>query len=83
MSSSLGSSFPSNGRGTRRARKPHDAAPSMTERQTQAYLLARDAIRRVQRTSSLVAESLSRAGVVNGGRQIGGGGNRATPASSS
>lgn len=34
--------------------------PWMTERQTQAYLLARDAIRRVQSTSSLVGEALSR-----------------------
>lgn len=28
--------------------------PYMSERQTQAYLMARDAIRRVQRTSSIV-----------------------------
>ena len=28
--------------------------PYMSERKTQAYLLARDAVRRVQRTSSLI-----------------------------
>lgn len=28
--------------------------PYMSERQTQAYLMARDAIRRIQRTSSIV-----------------------------
>jgi len=29
--------------------------PSMSEKQTQAYLMARDALRRIQRTSSLLA----------------------------
>ena len=35
------------------AKRP-GAKPSMSERQIQAYLLARDAVRRVQRTSSLM-----------------------------
>jgi len=29
--------------------------PSMSEKQTQAYLMARDALRRIRRTSSLLA----------------------------
>jgi hypothetical protein len=34
--------------------KRRGGLPSMSARQTQAYLLARDALRRIQRTSSLV-----------------------------
>ncbi len=51
---------PSSGRGSaaRGAPRRSGAIPYMSERQLQAYLLARDAVRRVQRTSSLVGESL-------------------------
>lgn len=35
------------------------AAAYISERQTQAYLLARDAVRRVQRTASLVGAAIS------------------------
>ena len=47
---------PSAGRGrtARRTAKRSGAMPYMSEQQTQAYLLARDTVRRVQRTSSLV-----------------------------
>ena len=47
---------PSSARG-RAARNPmrrSGALPYMSERQIQAYLLARDAVRRVQRTASLL-----------------------------
>ena len=37
------------------------AMPYMSEQQTQAYLLARDTVRRVQRTSSLVGAMAHRA----------------------
>ncbi len=39
---------------SRRTMKRRGGLPSMSARQTQAYLLARDALRRIQRTSSLV-----------------------------
>ncbi len=47
---------PSSGRGraARNTATRSGGIPYMSERQTQAYLLARDAVRRVQRTSSLV-----------------------------
>ncbi len=61
MSVFAGTSFPSDGRGPRRARKQHKGMPSMTERCTQAYLEAREAIRRVQRLSPLVEEQVKRA----------------------
>ena len=34
----------------------HRGLPSMTERQLEAYLASRDAIRRIQRTSELFSE---------------------------
>ena len=51
MSSSLGTSLPA------RAGRQRTAMASMTPRQTQAYLLAREAIRRVQRVASLIGEA--------------------------
>ena len=50
MSSSLGTSLPA------RAGRQRTAMASMTPRQTQAYLLAREAIRRVRRVASLVGD---------------------------
>ena len=35
----------------------HRGLPSMTERQLEAYLASRDAIRRIQRTSELFSEA--------------------------
>jgi len=54
--SHLPSQTPPLGRGrvARSATKPLGGIPYMSERQTQAYLMARDALRRVQRTASLV-----------------------------
>ena len=40
---------------TSRTRRRRGSLGSMSEKQTQAYLLARDALRRIQRTSSLLA----------------------------
>ena len=42
----------------RSAARPLGGIPYMSERQTQAYLMARDAVRRVQRTSSLGPSSV-------------------------
>lgn len=42
---------------TSRTRRRRGSLGSMSEKQTQAYLLARDALRRIQRTSSLLAAS--------------------------
>jgi hypothetical protein len=44
---------PSGQEGAHRGSKP-GATPSMSERQTQAYLMARDTIRRIQRTAWFV-----------------------------
>jgi hypothetical protein len=35
----------------------HQGQPSMTERQLEAYLLSRDALRRIQRTAALFGEA--------------------------
>ncbi|RYY77477.1 MAG: hypothetical protein EOO24_45060 [Comamonadaceae bacterium] len=43
------------------ATRPRGATPSMSPRQTEAYLLARDTVRRIRRTASLLA-SASRPG---------------------
>ncbi|MES2941682.1 MAG: hypothetical protein V4772_02295 [Pseudomonadota bacterium] len=42
------------GPGSRRAATRSGGVPYMSERQTEAYLLARDVVRRIQRTSSLM-----------------------------
>jgi hypothetical protein len=42
------------GRTSRKAAKGVAWLPHISERQTEAYLLAREALRRIQRTSSLV-----------------------------
>lgn len=47
--SRAGNAKPNHGFGRRRA-----GAPYLSESQTQAYLLARDVLRRIQRTSSLL-----------------------------
>lgn len=55
---------PSSGKG-RAGRNPvrrSGALPYMSERQIQAYLLARDAVRRVQRTASLLGAPSQQAG---------------------
>ena len=57
------SSTPSSGPG-RSSRKAADGSgglPCMSKRQTEAYLLARDALRRIQRTSALVGAVSQRA----------------------
>ena len=41
---------------TRRTTRRRSGLPSMSAKQTQAYLIARDALRRIQRTSSLLAD---------------------------
>jgi hypothetical protein len=51
----------------RRAATRSGGVPSMTQRQAEAYLLARDAVRRVQRTSTLLA-SISHGLTAGGGR---------------
>jgi hypothetical protein len=43
-----------NGGHNRRSMPRRGGLPFMSEKQTQAYLIARDALRRIQRTSSLV-----------------------------
>ena len=57
------SSTPSSGGGrtARNAVRRSGAIPYMSERQIQAYLLARDALRRIRRTPSLVDASAQRA----------------------
>lgn len=42
------------GRSARRLRTRSGAVPRLSERQIELYLLARDAVRRIQRSSSLV-----------------------------
>ncbi len=49
------------GRTSHKAAKGPGGLPYMSERQTEAYLLARDALRRIQRTSSLVSAVSQRA----------------------
>ncbi len=53
------STAPSSGRGrtTRNAATRSGGISIMSERQAQAYLLARDAVRRIQRTASLAGAS--------------------------
>ncbi len=48
-------------RTSRKAAKVSGGLPYMSQRQTEAYLLARDALRRIQRTSSLVSAVSQRA----------------------
>lgn len=50
------------GRAAPNVSKRSGGTPYMSERQIQAYLLARDAVRRVQRTSALLGSTLQRAG---------------------
>ena len=50
------------GRAALNASRRSGGIPYMSERQIQAYLLARDAVRRVQRTSSLFGAALQRVG---------------------
>ena len=52
---------------TRRTMGRRSGSPSMSEKQTQAYLAARDALRRIRRTSALLAE-LPNAGLQPVGR---------------
>ncbi len=49
------------GRATRNAPRRSAGIPYMSERQIQAYLLARDALRRIQRSTSLVDAAVHRA----------------------
>jgi hypothetical protein len=53
VSRSVTSASGNSGR-NRRSMPRRGGLPSMSEKQTQAYLIARDALRRIQRTSSLV-----------------------------
>ncbi len=54
MHSQAATSISENAQQTRTARW-HRGWPYMSEKQIQAYLIARDVLRRIQRTSSLVA----------------------------
>ena len=54
MSSRFGTSLSENAGRLHKTKKRRGGLPSMSEKQTQAYLVARDALRRIQRTSSLV-----------------------------
>lgn len=49
------------GRTSRHAAKVSGGLPSMSQRQTEAYLLARDTLRRIQRASSMVSAVSQRA----------------------
>ncbi|HEX5739834.1 MAG TPA: hypothetical protein VFY22_15080 [Hydrogenophaga sp.] len=63
------SSTPSSGRRptARKAATRAGGLLYMSERQTEAYLLAREAVRRIQRTSSLISAASQRA--PDGGRR--------------
>lgn len=54
MASRFGSSLDSSAGQTRRARKSRNGPPAMSEKEVQAYLVARDVVRRIRRTCSLV-----------------------------
>jgi hypothetical protein len=54
MSSRSGTSLSGNAGQGRTTMKRRGGLPSMSEKQTQAYLIARDALRWIQRTSALV-----------------------------
>jgi hypothetical protein len=54
MSSRSRTSFPGDAERSRRASRRREGATFTSEKQTQAYLMARDVLRRIQRTSSLI-----------------------------
>lgn len=54
MTSRFGASLSGNVRRTGTTMRHRSGLPSMSEKQSQAYLIARDALRRIARTSSLV-----------------------------
>lgn len=56
------------GRTARTTSRRSGALPPLSERHTEAYLLARDTVRRIQRTTSLVEAAAHRA-LGNVGRQ--------------
>ena len=53
MASRFGSSLAGNAGRTRRTMRRRGGLPSMSEKQVQAYLIARDVVRRIRRTCSL------------------------------
>jgi hypothetical protein len=61
MSSRLSASLSGTAGQTRRTMRRHSGLPFMSEQQAQAYLIARDALRRIRRTSSLVLSPQDRA----------------------
>ena len=57
MNSRFAASPSENATATNKTRSRRGRLASMSEKQTQAYLMARDALRRIRRTSSLLAAS--------------------------
>jgi hypothetical protein len=55
MQARFGTFLPANGERTRRTTRRRRGVRSMSEKQTQAYLFAREALRRIRRTSELLA----------------------------
>ncbi len=66
MKSHASTPSPGRNRTVRKAATRAGGLPLMSERQTEAYLLARETVRRIQRTTSLVSAASQRAQV--GGR---------------
>jgi hypothetical protein len=56
---------------TRKTRSRRGGLASMSEKQTQAYLMARDALRRIQRTSLLLATSMRASADLRGRSETG------------
>ena len=54
MATRSGASLPQNARRPDRAVRRRAGWPSMSEKQAEAYLMARDVVRRIQRTCSFV-----------------------------
>ena len=61
MSARFGGYGSGNGGSAARALGRREGLPWMTDKQTEAYLIARDALRRIQRSSPLVVPALQRA----------------------
>lgn len=54
MASRSSTSLAGDARRTRRARSRRNGLPPLSQKQVQAYLIARDVVRRIKRTCSLV-----------------------------
>lgn len=60
MSTRFGGSASNNAGGYARATRRREGLPWMSNKQTEAYLVARDTLRRIQRTSPLVLPTLEK-----------------------